>query len=263
MKKVYAVINLVVTLLMIAANYYTNVAGINGNTVGSLSGEYTNYFTPAGYAFSIWGIIFIALLFHAYYQIRKAFFDDAKAGFLEDLGPWLIIANLGNMAWLFAWLYEYTGLSVLIMAVILFSLIKAMLNLNMERWDAPFKIIRWIWWPIVIYAGWITVATVANISAYLAKIGWLALFSEQTWAVIMIVVAAAINLFVLVTRSAREFVVVGIWAIWAIAQRFWETETVIRWTAIVCCAVLFMAISIHAYIYRSTLPFMRTTEPEA
>ncbi len=248
---------------MIATNYYTNVAGINGNTVGSLSGEYDNHFTPAGYAFSIWGIIFIALLFHAYYQIRKAFFDDANAGFLEDLGPWLIVANLGNMAWLFAWLYEYTGLSVIIMAIILFSLIKAMLNLNMQRWDAPFKTIRWIWWPIVIYAGWITVAMVANVSAYLAKIGWSAVFEEQTWAMIMIVVATAVNLFILVTRSAREFVVVGIWAIWSIAQRFWDVEPGIQWTAVVCCAVLFVAINIHAFINRKTLPGLRKTEPKS
>ncbi|HAJ82648.1 MAG TPA: hypothetical protein DCO64_09405, partial [Zunongwangia profunda] len=61
--------------------------------------------------------------------------------------------------WVIVWLYEYTGLSIFLMLLILFSLIKIILNTNMERWDAPLKIIAFSWWPICLYSGWIAVAT--------------------------------------------------------------------------------------------------------
>ncbi|MEX2597389.1 MAG: tryptophan-rich sensory protein [Salibacteraceae bacterium] len=246
MKKAYALLNALVTVLMIIWNYYTSVYGFNGNNVGSLSEEYNNLFTPAGYAFSIWGIIFLGLLFHAFYQLKKAFWSQQHNQFLTQIGPWLIIANLGNILWVYLWLMEYTGWSVVAMVVILFSLTKTMVNLNMERWDAPFKVIRWIWWPIVIYAGWIGVASIANVSAYLAKIGWSNWFSEETWTIIMIFAATALNLFMLFNRSMREYAAVGVWALSAIAVRHWGELPSIQWAAVSCIAILFIAMSWHA-----------------
>jgi hypothetical protein len=254
MKKTYATINLIIVIAMIAVNYYSSIVGINGNTMGKLSAKYYNLFTPAGYAFSIWGLIFIGQLFHAYYQIKKAFWDTKHNDFLSDIGPWLIITNLANIAWIFVWLNEWTGASVLVMLTILFALTKLIINLNMERWDAPFKVIRWIWWPIVGYAGWIAVATIANIAAYLAKIEWQWLFSEETWAIIMIIVATALNLFMLITRSMREFVVIGVWAIFAIAVRHWGEIASLQWTAVASVIVLIIAMNIHAYINWDTNP---------
>jgi hypothetical protein len=140
------------------------------------------------------------------------------------------------------------------MLTILIALTKLIINLNMERWDAPFKVIRWIWWPIVSYAGWIAVATIANIAAYLAKIEWQWLFSEETWAIIMILVATALNLFMLITRSMREFVVIGVWAIFAIAVRHWGEIASLQWTAIASVIVLIIAMNIHAYINWDTNP---------
>ena len=257
MKKTYATLNLIVTLAMIGINYYSSVVGINGNTVGELSAEYNNLFTPAGYAFSIWGFIFLLLLFHAYYQIKKAFWDTEHSDFLLEMGPWLIIANLANASWVIAWSMELTGLSVFLMLTLLFSLTKLILNLNMERWDAPFKVIRWIWWPIVFYAGWIGVATIANIAAYLAKLEWQWLFSEETWTMIMISVAVALNLFMLIMRSMREFAAVGVWALLAIAVRHWDVYPSLQWTALSGVVILVIAMNIHAFIHWNTNPLKK------
>ena len=46
------------------------------------------------------------------------------------------------------------------------------IRLNMERWDAPFPIIAFVWWPICIYSGWIAVATIANATTVLYDAGW-------------------------------------------------------------------------------------------
>ncbi|MEL6135648.1 MAG: tryptophan-rich sensory protein, partial [Bacteroidota bacterium] len=75
-KKVLSILNLLMTLTFIGWNALSSSAGINGNTVGSLSAAYFNLFTPAGYAFSIWGIIFLTQLGLAGYLIYKAFRPD-------------------------------------------------------------------------------------------------------------------------------------------------------------------------------------------
>jgi len=257
MKRFYAIANLLVIIALIAWNYVANTMGINGNTVGSLSDEYSNLFTPAGYAFSIWGLIFLALLAHGIFQVKRVFFDRKDDEFVSQIGPWLIIANVANGLWVWVWLQEYTGLSVVIMLVILVSLIAIIGRLNMERWDAPLPIIAWVWWPIDLYSGWIAVATIANIAAYLAKLEWQALFSEVTWTVIMIAAATLVNLLMVYYRNMREFALVGVWALIAIALRHWEAIPVLQWTALAGALVLLIAVSIHGYQNRETNPFRK------
>lgn len=257
MKKTYALANLVVIIALIAWNYLANTMGINGNTVGSLSAEYENLFTPAGYAFSIWGLIFLGLLAHGIFQVKRVFLDKKNDEFVSQIGPWLIVANVANCLWVWVWLQEYTGLSVLVMLVILVSLITIIGRLNMERWDAPLPIIAWVWWPIDLYSGWIAVATIANIAAYLAKMEWQALFSEVTWTVIMITAAVLVNLLMIYYRNMREFALVGVWALIAIAVRHWEAFPVLQWTALAGAAVLLIATAIHGYRNRETNPFRK------
>lgn len=260
MKKFYAILNLIVILAVIAVNGLVSTRGLDGNTVGSISDKYDTLFAPAGYAFSIWGLIYLGLLAFGIFQVRRVFFSSKEDDFVLSIGPWLTIANLANMLWLWAWLSENLSLSVILMAAILFSLLMIIIRLNMELWDAPFPIIAFVWWPICFYSGWITVATIANYSAHLVQIGWLALFSEVTWTVIMIVVAAVVNLLMILTRNMREFAAVGIWALVAIAVKHWGVIPAIQWTALVAAIVLFIVISIHGYRNRATGPHIKYRE---
>lgn len=254
MKKFYAITNTVVILALVIWNYYTTTTTINGNTVGSLSDDYDNLFTPAGYAFSIWGLIFIGLIAHGIFQVRRAF-SAGEDGFIAQIGPWLLIANLANIAWVWFWLNEVTWLSVILMLVILVSLIVCIVRLDMEMWDAPLYTIIFVWWPIAFYSGWIAVATIANISAYLAKLGWAGgPFSELTWTIIVIVVAVAVNLFMIAARNLREFAFVGAWALAAIAVRHWGSIPALQWTALIGAIILAVAGAAHGFMNRRTAP---------
>ena len=255
-KKTYAIINLIIILGVIVWNYYVNVNGLNGNTVGSVSAEYANLFTPAGYAFSIWGVIYILLLAHGIFQVKRAYQDKKDNDFILKIGPWLIVANIANAFWLWAWLQEKTGLSVIIMLMILVSLIIIIIKLNMERWDAPKSIIMFVWWPICIYSGWITVATIANVAAWLSKMEWQLLFSEVHWTVIMIVLAMLINLLIVFKRNMREFAAVGVWALIAITIRHWGAQPFIQWVSLGCAVLLLLTILAHAFKNRKTNPFL-------
>jgi hypothetical protein len=257
MKRFYALANLLVIMAVIVWNYLANALGINGNTISNLSEEYANLFTPAGYAFSIWGLIYLGLLGLGVYQVKKVFFDrdgDEAAG---QMGPWLIIANLANAAWVWCWLSERTGLSVILMIVILISLIMVILRMNMERWDAPLSLIIWVWWPICLYSGWIAVATIANVAAYLSKIGWQFLFTEVTWTMIMVLLATGINLFMIITRKMPVFALVGAWALVAIAARHWDRLPLLQWTSMASALLLLIAMAIHGYRNRATGPIAK------
>lgn len=141
------------------------------------------------------------------------------------------------------------------MLVILVALILVILRTNMERWDAPLKVIALVWWPICLYSGWIAVATIANISAWLAKMEWSAIFSEVQWTLIMISVAGILNLIMIYTRNMREFAAVGVWALIAISVRHWAEIPMIQWTALIWALVVSIAIMAHAYKNRETNPF--------
>jgi len=259
MKKTLAILNLLSVILVIAVNYISQALRLNDTTIGEISKQYDNLFTPASYAFAIWGIIFLGLLAYGIFQIRRAFFSDKPSPFIEQTGYWFILTNVLNSLWVIAFVYDYTGLSVLIMLGILFSLIKIILNTNMERWDAPKSTIAFVWWPICLYSGWISVATIANISAYLTKVGWEGtLFSEISWTVIMIVIATLLNLVMIWKRNMREFAAVGVWALFAIYVRHKDSLEIIAYTALTGSIILFVYILWHGFQNRKTNPFFKS-----
>ena len=261
MKKRLSIINLFSVILVIAVNYISQALRLNDTTIGEISGKYDNLFTPAGYAFAIWGVIFLGMFAYAVFQIRRAFFSEKQSPFIAQTGYWFAAANFLNAAWVFAFIYDFTGLSVLIMLGILFSLIKVILNTNMERWDAPIEVIAFVWWPICLYSGWIAVATIANISAYLTKIGWKGFgLGDQQWTVIMLAVATLLNIVMVWKRNMREFAGVAIWALIAIFVRHRGSIDTLSNMAIACAVILFVIVAIHGYRNRSTNPGLKLME---
>lgn len=231
--------------------------------MSSLSQEYYNLFTPAGYAFSIWGVIYLALLAFSVFQIYCAYSEKERNWHIEKTGPWFFLANLANAAWVIVWLYELTALSVLLMFFILFALIKVIINTNMERWNAPMKIIAFAWWPICLYAGWIAVAAIANVAAYLAKIDWDGwFFNEVQWTLLMIIVATIINIAMIYKRNMREFAIVGVWALVAIYFRHFEDLKVVSYTALLSAVAVFSNIVYHGWMNRKENPMYKMMNKE-
>ncbi|MBC6999346.1 tryptophan-rich sensory protein [Cytophaga sp. FL35] len=261
MVKKLSIFNSVSVLLVVLVNYISQVYRLNNTTIGEVSAQYDNLFTPAGYAFSIWGVIFLSLIAYSVFQVRRSFFSSKTSEFVTQTGWWFSLANILNASWVIAFSYDFIGLSVLIMLGILASLIQIIRKTNMECWDAPIEIIAFVWWPICLYSGWITVATIANISAYLTKLGWDGGFlSEEIWTVIMIVAAVIINLLMIIKRNMREFAMVGVWALVAIYIRHRTNIPSIAYSALGGGAILFIASGIHAFKNRATSPVEKCKE---
>lgn len=261
-KKVLSVINAIVLVILILWNYYANTGAINGETVGSISDRYSSLFIPADYAFYIWVVIYLSLAASAVYFIFLAFKEKDDYHTVSKAGLPLITANLANGVWLWLWLNEQPLISIFAMTILLIALIAAVLRLNMERWDAPVKYMALVWWPIDLYIGWISVALIANVSAYLSFIDFSFLFSPGVWTIIMIVLAVLLNMAMIFTRNMREFAAVGIWALVAIAVRHWMELPLIGLSAAAGAVCLAIASAYHANQRKKTLPHQKIKRGE-
>lgn len=242
MKKVYAILNALIILIVIGWNYFTNTSSINGNTVASVSDKYENLFTPAGFTFAIWGVIFLGLLLLAGFLIKTAFSESDDSDFILTIGPWLAMANIANCIWLIAWLNEKLPLSVLIMSMLLFCLLTIIsrLHINRIKFSNSFNVFFNI--PISIYAGWISVALIANIAACITQLDFNMGPTEEIWAIIMIIIACVVNLYMVHFRNSWSFGMVGVWALFGIAMQHWDTIQSIKVVAIVGALTILGAI---------------------
>jgi len=255
MKKTLQVANGVALIITIVINYLSNTGVFNGNTMKDISDKYHNYFTPAGYAFAIWGLIYIGLIAFVIYTGRGLFKKTGDDWPVLEIGWWFVISCVANSFWVITWLYDYIGLSVVLMIVLLLSLVKIILNTRMELDDLPLKKIAFVWWPFCLYSGWISVALIADVAAYLTKIKWDGFgISQIGWTIIMIIIAGLINLIMTWNRNMREFALVGVWALVAIGVENWKTGTMIVYTALIVAAILFISLSIHGYKNRAGNP---------
>lgn len=261
MKKTLQIANVLVFVATVFVNYASNTGAINNTTIGEVSESMENLFTPASYAFSIWGLIYVMLLGFIIYQSRSLFVNVREDGFILKTGWWFVLSCIANMLWVVFWLYGYINFSILAIFVLLFSLLKIVKNNRMELWDAPISVIAFLWWPFVFYSGWVTVASIANVASYLTSIDWNGWgISETTWAVIMIYVAGIINLAITWKRNMREFALVGVWALTAIAVKNWEGNATVSYTAIFVAAILFVSSGAHGFVNRATSPNIKLKE---
>ncbi len=244
--KTLQIINGIALVSTIIINYLSATGAFGGATVGEVSARFENYFTPAGYAFSIWSLIYITLFAFVIYQGRSLFNSKKDDEVVMQVGWWFVLTCIFNCLWLITWVSGLTGMSVLIMILLLLSLIQVIFRTNMEMTKAPFSKIVFVWWPFSLYSGWITVALIANIAAWLTKIGWNGWgISEITWTVILIIVAAVINLTITWTRNMREFALVGVWGLIAIAVANWGQAPAVVYTTMISAVIVLISSGIH------------------
>jgi len=209
--------NLLTVILALTVNVLASTLPLNGQNTGEISDRFQVYFVPAGYVFSIWGIIYIGWIAFTIFQFQSAQKEGPR---LRKLGYLFAIGNIANAAWLFCWHYNMFGLSVLVMLVLLGLLIAGYLRLDVNRTAVS----RTEYWSVdvmfSVYLGWITVATVANITDWLYFIGWNGFgIPAQTWAVIMLVVASLLGLAMAIRRRDVGYLAVLVWAFIGIALK--------------------------------------------
>ncbi len=197
---------------MIVVNILATTLPIGGVTTAEVSNRYFNYFVPAGYIFSIWGLIYIGLIAFGVFQSLK---QNRNNEMINNISLYVIINAFANAAWIFTWHFEILWLSVLLMIVILFTLLKIFMIVVVENRKVLSNKMNWfVRYPFTLYLGWISVATIANIAALLTSLNWSGFgISPIVWSVIMIVIASLIAIYLLLNYREFVFSFVIIWAI--------------------------------------------------
>ena len=216
--------NVLAVAATLVVNILANALPLNGLNTGEISDRFKVYFVPAGYVFSIWGLIYLGLVAFAIYQALPRQRDNLR---LARVGYLFVLACAANIAWLFLWHYEQFPLTLLAMAALLVFLIMIYLRLGIGRVGvvAPE---RWcVQIPFSVYLSWITVATIANVTSlldYLRWDGWG--IAPEVWAVIMLLVAAGVAAAVGWTRGDAAYMLVIVWAFAGIAAKQQSTPVV-------------------------------------
>ena len=253
MKNISIKILVAVTYIaMVVMNFLANALPINNRGTGEISNAYPNLFTPAGPAFSIWGLIYLLLGIYVIYQFVKK--DQKTEEVIQKINPFFIATSLANISWIFAWHYDYIAISVAVMAVLLILLIKIADIIRLGNFTTIEKVS--IWAPFSIYFGWITVASIANITVFLVSIGWNGFgLADFVWTSIILLVGALIGILRMNKDKNIAYGLVLVWAYsWILFKHLslsgfdGQYQSIIV-TAIVCLA--FFLFFIGRMIYKS------------
>jgi hypothetical protein len=188
-------------LITIVINILADALPINGLNTGAISDKFKVYFVPAGYVFAIWGIIYIGLIAYAVYQALPAQRANPR---LQATGWWVVLG--GTLA---------------AMLVLLTTLIAVYQGLGIGRTKVRSGETWAVRIPFSIYLGWITVATVANVSDVLDTLHPLGFSSAAaTWMVVTLAVVLIIAGLMNFLRRDVSYAIVILWALAGIAARF-------------------------------------------
>lgn len=187
---------------------------LGGIQTGEVSDIYENLFTPAGFTFSIWSVIYLllALFLLRAFDVIKTKKPRLKADVMDRLLVLFTMSSVFNVLWLFAWQYQVMWLSVLVMLALLLTLSGIVRMLHLQKMSVgEYALARM---PFSVYTGWISVATIANIAAWLVSVEWGGLgYSDAAWTVVVLVLAGLVAATKGLMRHDPLYILVFVWAL--------------------------------------------------
>ena len=183
-RKSAVILNFLFLVSTLVVNYLSVNLPLNGLTPGEISDQFNVYFVPAGYVFSIWGVIYIGLIT---YTVFQALPQNRQNESMAKADPWFMVSNVANALWLICYHYEQFALSLVMMTILLVSLVKIYEIFEIGKHKATRT---WKWAvevPFGLYLGWITIATIANVTQVLDFYNWNGFgISDEVWFIIVV-----------------------------------------------------------------------------
>jgi hypothetical protein len=232
-RQVLVVLSVLATL---AVNFLSEALPLNGLSTAKISDTFHVFFVPAGYVFSIWGLIYIGLLAYAVYQALPS---QRENPVLRRTGYPVIVSGLANMTWLFLWHYLQFPLTLVVMLGLLAVLIVIYLELGIGRTKTSAAETWAVRVPFGIYLGWITVATIANITDVLYYWNWNGFgISARDWTLVLFAAVLVIAGLMSLTRRDIAYSLVIVWALVGIAVRQSAAKSIVISSLVTAVLVL-------------------------
>ncbi|WP_201983644.1 hypothetical protein [Hymenobacter rubidus] len=209
-------------------NYYANTHPFHGQTMGQVSAKYPTLLTPAGYAFGIWGIIFLTLAMYAFWQLLPAQQEQTVA---DAVAKPLTLASIATGAWVVLFAYELILPSLGVMLLILGCLIAAYGRVRRRIFAEAAPALVGV--PFSLYLGWISVAAVINITIALRQLGWVPAEGASV-TLTLVLILAVVALALIMSRVFRDMVfpLAVAWALVAVWVARLSTVPELGWAAL-------------------------------
>lgn len=194
---------------------------LGGHDTAEVSDKNPNLFAPAGFTFAIWGVIYLLLAGYVVYQLGwlgKLKHAKVKLETIERIAPYVIASSVLNALWIFAWQYEVLWLSVVLIFGLLYSLARIEEILRDKEYSLTERML--VRNPFAIYFGWISVASIANVTTWLVSIGWNGGgIKPDIWTIGMLIVAAILGIVVMYRNRNYAYGLVFVWAFYGILAK--------------------------------------------
>jgi len=212
-RKQLSILTIIAYLIMIVVNALANILPINGVGTGEVSDKYVNLFAPAGYVFLIWVVIYILLGMYCFYQFNLfSRRSDMSDRVILRVNQYFLLSSLLNSAWIFAWHFEKIGISLILMLGIFYLLLQARITITQRSTPTHDEKIS-VKLPFSVYFGWITIATIANITTFLVSRSWDRFgIREDIITSIILVIGALIGIIATLKWLDIPFGLVFLWA---------------------------------------------------
>jgi len=235
--------NIIAFVLTILVN---SLAGsstlIGGKVTAEISDANFTLITPAGYVFSIWGVIYILLGLFVIFQVLPS---QKEKDYHNRIGWLFVLSSILNIVWLFLWQFEYLVFSVPVMFMLLASLIAIYLRLDIGKSKVDLRQRIAIHVPFSTYLGWISIASIANVATTLVSLNWDGFgINSETWALLIIIVALLLSLIVITIRKDIAYSLVIVWAFVGISAAQTGYENIVTLTQVSAIIVLVALIGI-------------------
>jgi hypothetical protein len=203
------IVNLIGLVVTLVVNTLAVTLPLAGRSTAEISDSFAILFVPAGYVFSIWSLIYLALIGFSVFQALPG---QQNNRWVRATGWWFALSGLANSLWIVFWHYGIYPLTLGLMLVLLASLI--MIYRGLAAQGRPDAATRWlVQFPFSLYLGWISVATIANASAVLSDLGWDGSpLTPEIWTVVMLRVAAGLGVAMLYRHRDLAYAGVLVWA---------------------------------------------------
>lgn len=236
-QKILQLASAVAFAVVLVFNFLAATGRINETDTGAISDRYPTQLTPAGYAFTIWSLIYLGLAAFAVYQVLPSNRDRGPLGRIRFL---FLISCAANVGWLVSWHYDLIPLSLVFMLALLVSLLLIS--------DASSKLsdtrdVLFVSAPFNLYFGWVTVAAIVNASIALVATGTEPM--ERTGSLLgaaLILAAAAIGTFVRFRLNAFLYPIAIAWGVTAIAIKQSGNTPIVAAAAVAVIVLLFGAL---------------------
>lgn len=228
--------NVLAFAAVITVNVLSHLLPLGGKTTKQISDQYYIYITPAGYAFTIWSLIYVLLAGFIFYQLRR---DTGTRDSVEDIGIWFILSCIFNIAWLFLWHYLYIEWSVGIMLLLVLSVLVIYRKTRSIHYPTIGETL-FVKLPFSIYLGWVCAAFVVNVGIVIHKNGWSPFgLTELGWSIALLCIGAV--LAILISRHYRDSILplVFVWAYLAISIEHKDVDKILL-SSFILAAILFI-----------------------